>query len=96
MVEPLRVEVAYVTVDRAYCVPLKLPSGSTLRQAIEQSGLLQQCPDIDLGRNRVGVFGQLCDLDETLAPGDRVEIYRSLQIDPKAARRRRAAKRKER
>lgn len=39
---------------------------------------------------RVGVFGQRCSLHRKLAPGDRVEIYRPLELDAKAARRQRA------
>jgi putative ubiquitin-RnfH superfamily antitoxin RatB of RatAB toxin-antitoxin module len=40
----------------------------------------------------VGIFGKLCDLNQLLKAGDRVEIYRALHNDPKEARRQRAAK----
>ena len=62
----------------------------TVRAAIEASGVLNDFPDIELTRNRVGIFSKLAQLDTPLRDGDRVEIYRPLQVDPKEARRRRA------
>jgi putative ubiquitin-RnfH superfamily antitoxin RatB of RatAB toxin-antitoxin module len=38
----------------------------------------------------VGIFGEICGRDRRLQDGDRVELYRSLIVDPKAARRARA------
>lgn len=67
-----------------------LPAGATLRQAIAQSGLLEACPEIDLEVNKVGVFNQRRNLDDPAQDGDRIEIYRPLQADPKETRRRRA------
>lgn len=94
MAEQISVEVVYVLPDKAHRVTLQLAPGSTIGQAIEASGLLERCPEIDLDRNnRVGVFGRLRHLNDRLADGDRVEIYRPLRADPKEARRRRAAKR---
>ncbi len=54
------------------------------------SGLVEEFPEIDLERAPLGVFGRSCADDTVLRAGDRVEIYRPLQIDPKEARRRRA------
>ena len=75
---------------------LYLAPGSTVGEAIRASGLLAQCPEIDMNRNRVGIFGRLAQLDTPLQDGDRVEIYRPLNTDPKEARRRRAASAKRR
>ncbi len=89
--ERIRVEVAYAGGDgRQYLLPVVVPAGATVVVAIERSGILGQCPDIDLTRNRVGIFSRLCGLDTVLEDGDRVEIYRPLLIDPKEARRQRA------
>ncbi|MGR9108109.1 MAG: RnfH family protein [Gammaproteobacteria bacterium] len=87
----IRVEVAYALPERQVLLPLDLEPGSTVRSAIEISGILEQFPEIDLARNCVGIFGTVCALDQKLGPGDRVEIYRPLHQDPKDARRRRAA-----
>ncbi len=86
-----------MTVDLIYIKPgcqnsesLALPSGSTIRQVIAYSGLLQRFPEIDLAVNKVGVFSHIKALDHVLEKGDRIEIYRPLLIDPKEARHRRA------
>lgn len=88
----MNVEVIYALPDRYLLLDVELPAGATVRDAIEQSEILRQCPEIDLTRHKVGVFGQLRGLDAALAAGDRVEIYRPLPADPKEMRRRRAAR----
>jgi len=86
----ISVEVAYALRERQELVSLSLPSGITVQQALEASGLLQKHPEIDLGVNKIGVFGKLVKLDAELREGDRVEIYRPLIADPKEVRRKRA------
>ncbi|WP_312157957.1 RnfH family protein, partial [Pantoea piersonii] len=61
-----------------------------VEQAIVASGLLELRRDIDLSRNKVGVFSRPVKLGDTLQEGDRVEIYRPLIADPKELRRQRA------
>jgi putative ubiquitin-RnfH superfamily antitoxin RatB of RatAB toxin-antitoxin module len=61
-----------------------------VQQAIEASGLAQKHPEIDLAKNKVGVYGKLAKLDTPLRDRDRVEIYRPLIADPKEVRRKRA------
>ena len=68
---------------------IELPAGATLIDALRVSGVLERHPHIDLARQAVGVWGRVCPLDAPLKEGDRVEIYRPLQVDPKEARRRR-------
>ena len=89
--EPMKVEVVYALADRQTVLACKLEPGATVREAIEASGILSEFPEIDVLRNRVGVFGRLRGLDEVVQPGDRIEIYRSLPADPKEMRRRRAS-----
>ena len=88
----IRVELVYARPERQLTVSLQLAAGSSVKQAIAASGLLVQCPEIDLAHNRVGIFSRLCSLEDSLHDGDRIEIYRPLLIDPKEARRLRAAK----
>lgn len=85
----LRVEVAYALPDRQILLELEVEGGTTVRQAIERSGILRRYPGIQIARGRVGIFGRRVDLDAPLRDGDRVEIYRPLVADPKEARRRR-------
>lgn len=88
--EPLEVEVAYARHDVQVIVPLQVPPGTSARQAIERSGLLERFPEIGLERNKVGIFGKVVELDQPLRARDRVEIYRPLIADPKEVRKRRA------
>lgn len=87
----IRVEVAYARPDTQLILPLEVARGTTLRQAVEQSGILEQFPEIDLDQQQVGIFGKLNKPDTELREGDRVEIYRALIADPKEVRKQRAA-----
>lgn len=85
----IRVEVAYAKPQQQSLIEIDLPLGSTIEQAIQASGILQQFPDIDLTQQKVGIFSRIGKLQQRLNDGDRVEIYRSLAQDPMAARRNR-------
>jgi putative ubiquitin-RnfH superfamily antitoxin RatB of RatAB toxin-antitoxin module len=87
------VEVAYATPEQQVILALKMPEGATVEQAINASGLLNHFPEITWADIKVGIFGSVCRLDQTVRQADRVEIYRPLIHDPKEARRQRAAKR---
>lgn len=86
----MRVEVAYALPERQAIRVIELPEGATVAEAIERSGLAAEFPQIDLARDRVGIFGKLTHLDARLRSGDRVEIYRPLAVEPMEARRARA------
>lgn len=88
----LAIEVAYGLPDRQALLRLDVPAGTTIRQAIERSGILEQFPDVDIETAKTGVFGKAAAASAVLKEGDRVEIYRPLIADPKAARRKRAKK----
>jgi putative ubiquitin-RnfH superfamily antitoxin RatB of RatAB toxin-antitoxin module len=89
--EQIGVEVAYATPEEQRIVVLEVAPGTTLRQAVELSGILEYFSEIDLDKARVGIFGKLKKLDQPVRAGDRVEIYRPLIADPKAVRKKRAA-----
>jgi putative ubiquitin-RnfH superfamily antitoxin RatB of RatAB toxin-antitoxin module len=91
LAELIAVEVVYALKDRQELVPLKLPVGSTAREAIERSGLPERFPEIDWAKNKLGVFAKLVKADAVLRNHDRVEIYRPLIADPKEVRKQRAA-----
>ena len=90
---PITVKVAYSPrageVDE---VAVVVATGATLRDALDASGILQRHPEIDVARHALGVWGQLRPLDAALCEGDRIEVYRPLQVDPKEARRLRQRK----
>lgn len=88
----MRIEVAYALPDRQELIELDLDAGATVADAVRASGLAERYPEIDPGKGPFGVFARRCDPARVLRPGDRVEIYRPLKVDPKEARRRRARK----
>lgn len=91
MSDPITVEVAYARPDEQRIIELKVAPGTTLKEAVEQSGITGHFPEIDLEKARMGIWGKIARPDAVLQPGDRVEIYRPLIADPKEARKKRAA-----
>ncbi|MGH6691431.1 MAG: RnfH family protein [Gammaproteobacteria bacterium] len=94
MGETLTVEVVFALLLEQDCAVVELPDGSSVRDAIARSGVAARQPTIDLGACRVGIWGRTAALDDRVRDGDRVEIYRPLQADPKETRRQRARRRK--
>jgi hypothetical protein len=88
------IEVAYALPHRQFLHRFKVPSRSTVREAIVLSGVLSKFPEIDLEYFKVGIFSRSVDLGVSLKPGDRVEIYRPLVLSPVDARRLRAERKK--
>ncbi len=86
------VEVAYAEPDEQVVVSLRVPAGTSAGEAVRRSGLLERFPGIDLRQSTLGVFGTPVSARTPLEAGDRVEVYRPLQADPKQARRQRAAR----
>ena len=90
----MRVEVVYALPLKQDVILLEVAAGTTLGEALAASGMLARHPHIDVGVARVGVWGRPATLGTLLREGDRVEIYRPLQVDPKEVRRRRAARKR--
>jgi len=84
----MNVGVAYADKFKNVWLKLEIPDDSTVREAIEHSGLLSQFPEIDLDTQKVGIFGKLTKLSAKVAEHDRVEIYRDITADPETAERR--------
>ena len=94
MAEKIQVEVAYALPHKQKIVAVEVPEGTTLLDAVRQSGIEVEFPELVLADAKFGIFGKAVrDAEgEVLRAGDRVEIYRPLIIDPKQARANRAAK----
>lgn len=92
--ESFDVQVAYARPDRQRVLTVRVSDGASAAQAVRQSGLLDEFPEIVLAEVRLGIFGRRVALSQPVRPGDRVEIYRALQADPKAVRRERAGRSK--
>ena len=87
----MRVEVAYADFERQVLLALDVDDGATVGVALERAALDAAFNGLDLSRMPVGVYGARVDHTRRLRPGDRIELYRPLRLDPKEARRRRAA-----
>ena len=85
------VEVVYALPAKQELLNVKVAAGTTVRQAIEASGILEKYPEIDIAKNKLRVFAKLTKPDVVLRDRDRVEIYRPLIADPKEVRKQRAA-----
>ena len=92
MAENNWLEVVYAASAKQYALIRIDYVPMTAEQAIERSGILKRFPEIDLAKNKIGIFSRQVRLSHRLKPGDRVEIYRPLVMSPKQARRLRAAK----
>ncbi|MBK7645954.1 MAG: RnfH family protein [Betaproteobacteria bacterium] len=91
MAEMINVDVCYALATKQEVVRLTLPEGANLQQALEASGLLAKFPEIDIKKNKFGIWNKLSKLDSLLRNQDRIEIYRPLIADPKEVRKQRAA-----
>jgi len=87
----LKVEVCYALPEKQVMIPVSLPEGATLLQAVEASGILEKYSEIDPAKNKFGIYAKLSRPDTLLRDRDRVEIYRPLIADPKEVRKQRAA-----
>jgi putative ubiquitin-RnfH superfamily antitoxin RatB of RatAB toxin-antitoxin module len=88
----LNVQLCYAEPDLEVLRDLKVVEGTTLQQAIIQSGILREISAIDLTACKVGIYGKLKTPDTVLREHDRIEIYRPLIADPKDSRRLRAGR----
>ena len=86
------IEVIYALPEEQQILTLDVEQGTTVEQAIKLSGVLEKYPEIDLDKNKVGIFGKMTKKDTELRDKDRIEISRPLIADPKESRRKRAEK----
>ena len=71
---------------------LVLDDGATVSQALQASGWADAVAQGEDGQALVGVWGRKATPAQVLRDQDRVELYRPLTVDPKAARRARFVK----
>lgn len=86
----MKVECIYASEKEQYLIALNLHEGATIEEVIQASGVLEYFPELKESSLNVGIFGCKKLLSDEVNEGDRVEIYRSLVINPMEARRRRA------
>lgn len=84
----MNVGIAYDNGKKQVWLKLEVPDGSTVRDVIDLSKLLEQFPEIDLQSQKVGIFGRATKLDAVVTDGNRVEVYRPIIADPETVERR--------
>lgn len=88
----INITVAYALPDVQYDESLELESGATVDDALAAIADKPPFSALDLEHAPVGVFNRLVkNRTQALHDGDRVEIYRPLEVDPMTARQQRAA-----
>jgi putative ubiquitin-RnfH superfamily antitoxin RatB of RatAB toxin-antitoxin module len=93
--QQISIEVAYALPDRQALLEVVVERGATVEETIKASGIIKRFPQIDLSKDKVGIWNRTCKLSDTPKNGDRIEVYRPLIADPKEVRRRRAEKAKD-
>ncbi len=89
--QPINVEVVYALPQEQTLLPVQVPQGADIKEAILESGMLDLHPELDLKTLDVGIFGKLATVKQKVRDNDRIEIYRPLIADPKEVRKKRAA-----
>ena len=90
MNDRINIEVVYALPGEQTLLKRSVPGGTTVAEALQASGVLAKHPEIDMDKNKLGIFGKLTKADAVLRDKDRIEIYRPLIADPKEVRRKRA------
>ncbi len=88
--EMIKIQVVFATTARQVVLDMEVKPGTTIGVAVEESNIKSQFQAEDFAQVKYGIWNELKSLDEVVSDGDRVEIYRPLQQDPKEARRLRA------
>lgn len=90
----IQVEVAYALPEKQLIIPLTVKKGTTMFDAVLQSGITDKFDGLDVEAVPMGIFGKAerKPRERVLEEGERVELYRPLIADPKEARKKRAAK----
>lgn len=87
----IMVELVYALPEEQTLLAFEIDEGATAEDVIKKSGILEQYPELDLTKNKIGLFSKLIKLDHLMREKDRIEIYRPLIADPKEIRKKRAA-----
>lgn len=90
MADRIHIEIVYAEAQQAIVKSLPMAQGSRLGDALAAAAGTPEFCGVDLAHQPVGIFGRLARPDQVLKDGDRIEIYRPLLQEPKAARRARS------
>ncbi len=83
----ISVEVVFALADRQELLTVDVPADSTVDFVIEQSEIQAKFAGVELDALSIGIWGREVERQQTVKAGDRIEIYRPLEMDPREARR---------
>jgi len=86
----MQVEVVFALLEKQVLRALELPEGATVADAIDASAIARQFPGLNFEELQAGIWGKPVERACVVRDGDRVELYRPLEMDPREARRLRA------
>ena len=88
----LSIEVAYALRAPPCIVPVRVAPGQVAREVLRLSNLTERFPEIDIASCPMGSFGRPGGGSYVVRAGDRIEVYRALERDPREVRRELAAR----
>ncbi len=83
----ISVEFVFAMPDKQVLRTIAVPEGSTVADVIRKGDLARDFPDLVVDDLQAGVWGRPVERDHVVREGDRVELYRPLEMDPREARR---------
>ena len=86
----MRIEIVFALPERQFLESVEVPDGAVLADVIRASSLAKTFPGLDHETLATGIWGKIVAQDTEVQDGDRVELYRPLEIDPREARRQKA------
>jgi putative ubiquitin-RnfH superfamily antitoxin RatB of RatAB toxin-antitoxin module len=72
----VNIEVVYALPKKQTIKEIQIPKGATIEDSVKMSGILDDYPEIDISRQKVGIHGNIKAISDVVHAGDRVEIYR--------------------
>lgn len=90
---PERIQVSVVYADATVHIvrQVEIAADSSVRDAIAASAIADAL-EPGFVPAAIGIFGVVVKPDTRVRAGDRIELYRSLRVDPKQSRRQRSRK----
>ena len=83
----VEVELVFALADRQVLRTLAVAAGTSVRDVIRISAIQTDFPNIEISELATGIWGREAALSQKIKAGDRIEIYRPLELEPREARR---------
>ena len=88
----MHVEIVFALPEKQVLLEVSAPDGATVEDVLSRSGIARQFPDQDLAAFQAGIWGRPVSRDQRVRDGERIELLRPLELDPREARRLKAGR----